>query len=237
MSRTYQFKWRSSLAILLFALLIALTGVVAASGTAEASDKTLSFDSPPTTATIKSGTLKKNVAKVGASGTDQKRIRYSISGNSAFKISKRNGRVSYDGRPLSRKSVRLTITARDTQGEYDSVSATLAVSVRKPTPKSSPSVQSSASQRQRITNQTCVAGMTLHPGDDCTGPGAPGFDAVNILSNGNAKVRSRCWLIATCSVHFKDTFISRGLNLERRAGNQWYIRAVSQVSAWWYEPC
>ena len=73
-SKTYQHLRKGSLAVLSFALLLIITGVMATAGTAEASSQSLSFDSTPTESEVRSGTKSKKVVKVRASGLDSWRI-------------------------------------------------------------------------------------------------------------------------------------------------------------------
>ncbi len=130
MTRRIETRWlMTTLAGLSLALLIALSGAFAVQDTAEAQGKSLSFDDPPTEVSVTSGTADKNVVKIRASGiNNQKRIRYSISGDSAFSVTPKTGRVKYDGSPIdSGASIELTVTARDVKGKYESVSHTFKV--------------------------------------------------------------------------------------------------------------
>ncbi len=226
---------KGSLAVLSLALLIALTGVMSAPNVAEASDKTLSFDNTPLRGKVRSGTEDKNVTRVRASGTDQQSIRYSISGNSAFKIGKRSGRVIYDGTPVSSRFVHLTVTASDRTGEYASRDTVLRVAVKKAVVQSSPPTPAEAPpaaqpQRQATRGGACAVGQSMYAGDQCNGPGSTWHNSVEILSNGVAQVRYRCWLFARCTTLRNATFTLGWLTMEKRAGGEWYIRCVSANS-------
>ena len=224
MSRTYQFKWRSSLAILLFALLIALTGVMATQNV-EASDKTLSFENAPLRGKVRSGTEDKNVIRVSASGAASASIRYSISGSSAFKIGKRSGRVIYDGSPISSRFVHLTVTARDRTGEYASRDAVLKVAVKNQLGQASPTP--AQPQRQAVRGGSCMVGQSMYAGDQCNGPGSTWHNQVEIRTDGVVKVSSRCWLFARCTTLRNASFTWGWLRMEKGTGGEWIIRCVS----------
>lgn len=246
MSKTYQYKWPSVLITLSLALLIALTGVMTAPTIVEASSDNISFDRTPTKAKVRSGTANKKVAKVRASGIDQKRIRYSLTGHSAFRVGNRSGKVIYDGSPISAKSVKLTVTARDKWNQDDSASASFTVRVKKavvqaspppappPATPSSPTVQATptpapapAPQRQATRGISCMVGQSMYAGDQCNGPGSSWHNSVEILSNGMAKIRYRCWVFARCTVYRSTTFTAGWLAMDKKAGGEWYIRCVA----------
>lgn len=159
----------SALALLGAAMLFAVPDA------ADAQSNSLSFDNPPKRAAVTSGTADKNVVKVRASGPDnQKRIRYSISGNSAFRITPKGGRIKYDGSSLTSGSVLLlTVTARDIDGDYEDASFTLHTKV---------------SSSARSTGNQCRKGMKLYDGDRCTTPVSQ--IELNVRSGANA-----CWFL------------------------------------------
>ena len=76
-----------------------------------------------------SGAADDEIGQVRARGVPKTRIRYQIEGHDAFSIDRRSGRVSYDGAPISAEQVSLTVTARDSKGEAESVSRVLTVAV------------------------------------------------------------------------------------------------------------
>ena len=120
-------------AILLLSLAVAIAAAMP--DTTQAQTKSLKFKKPSpigsnTYCCERYGNPYKNVAKVRAVGVDRKRIRYSISGDPAFSITKKRGRISYDGSATGSGLVWLTITARDRMGEYESASITIGVYVQ-----------------------------------------------------------------------------------------------------------
>lgn len=224
-------KWRGSLCIRLFAifsfaLLIAVSGALAASERAEAQGKSLSFDNPPTEVSVTSGTADKNVVKLRASGlNNQKRIRYSVSGNSAFSITPKTGRVRYDGSSIIGAFVRLTVTARDVKGKYESVSHTFKVNNSafvQPTPKN---------------HGECSVGLVLNVGDSCIQHGVAFPEAfypqafgptvkVFIHNDGRPRFQFRCWGFARCTESSSSGALSQGgLTIEKRQG-KWTITSV-----------
>ncbi len=197
-------RMRTALAGLALALLIALFGAFAVSDTAEAQGNSLSFDDPPTSVSVTSGAANRNVVKVQASGiSNQKRIRYSISGNYAFSVTPKTGRVKYDGRSLASGSIELTVTARDRRGAYASASFKLQVQVS--------------------AAQACTVGMTLNAGERC----ALNTTEVIVDKKGRASFRFRCWGgFARCS--YSAAYIGytkNGISVEKRDGN-WTITSV-----------
>lgn len=221
--------WRGSrgihfFTVFSFALLLALTGVMGAQDSAEASGS-LSFANQPTSASVTSGSAAHNVVKVRASGTDKRNIRYAISGNSAFKITPRGGRVRYDGSAISGSSVNLVVTASDRKGNYTSATHNLTVTVAS-------AAQSSATPSSAA--QTCKAGLILEVGDRCVlSEGSSSFipgsvTLIEILSDGRARVQYTCWLIARCQ-RVVDTSFTFGddcdLSIEMRQG-KWIVTRV-----------
>ena len=173
-------RWIRRPAALALAFALILVGSFALTGTAEAQSKSLNFDNSPASASVISGFADKNVVRVWATGIkNHKRIRYAISGDSAFSITPRSGRVRYDGTPISAGSVSLTVTARDARGEYESASLTLDVNV-------SPSALA--------TSNRCAKGMRLSDGESCA---APVSQITLEVRNGNA-----CWRLGKLGTTF-----------------------------------
>lgn len=242
--------WQGSLhirpfAILSFALILALSGTLAAPGAAEAQGKSLRFDSPPASASVTSGTANRNVVKVKASGIAQKRIRYAISGNSAFSITPKGGRVMYNGSSISGASVRLTVTASDRRGKAQSASHTLKVNnlgyvqptpAPKPNPTPTPTPTPNPNPNP-VHKGDCSVGMVLNVGDSCTQNGVDFSDAyggpdgwgptvkVYIHSDGTARFQYKCWVFATCTRVSSVSLSMRGLVIEKKQG-RWTITSV-----------
>ncbi|MCY3607749.1 MAG: hypothetical protein OXG57_04830 [Acidimicrobiaceae bacterium] len=137
-----------------------LLAVVAAPASAKGS---LSFDDTPTGWTVTEGERDRNVGSVSASGIKHtKNIRYSLTGPAPFSITKRSGRVMYDGGSLDGTGAVLTITAKHRRGKAEPATITVSVAVN------------------RAPSDDAGRGTGINPHDDewshshrCTNPAGP----------------------------------------------------------------
>ena len=222
---------RTVLAGLALALLLALSGSFTLADSAEAQSKSLRFDDPPTQAEVSYGSADKNVVKVKASGIENsKRIRYSISGDSAFSITPRGGRVMYDGSRTESDSVQLTVTARDRKGKYASASFKLRVTVQglpsqaqrqlAPTPTPTPKPKPTSTVR---TYDICEVGLDLSVGQGCH---VWATFTVEVLEDGRALFGHKCYSSDSCTETVFDTsFTKHGLGAEKGQG-KWTITSL-----------
>ena len=173
---------------------------------------------------VTSGSAHKNVVKVRASGTDKKHIRYSVSGHTAFKITKKGGRIMYDGSRTESDSVQLTVTARDVTGTASGASLALQVKVI-------PSGDPNPWPRPVPGQQQCVKGLVLNAGERCfyykTYLETATRNEVSVNKNGVPRIRHRCWGFARCTVVLKglSSYTESGFSIEKQSG-QWTVTKV-----------
>lgn len=203
---------RFHLSIPVILILIALAFVTADS--AQAGGKSIQFVGQPSEVIVKSGNAQKAVLKVRASGIPKGRIRYSLSGHPAFKISKKSGRIQYDGRALHSPGISLKVKANDRKGILDSATHEVRVLVARSWPI-----------------EDCWVGLELGPGAGCDLDTVQSIK-IRVTYVNSLRISHKCLGIFTCVTRYSGNsytgsgrFEVAGLSMAKQRG-VWVITAL-----------